>query len=546
MDRTDSIERGAEPPAATRREWLGLAVIALPCMLYAMDLTVLELALPRISEDLRPSSAQLLWIVDIYGFLVAGLLITMGNLGDRIGRRRLLLLGGAGFGVASVVAALSRSTGMLIGARALLGIAGATLAPSTLSLIRNMFLRPRQRTFAIGVWTASYSVGGAMGPLLGGVMLRYFHWSSVFLLAVPVMVLLLVAGPVLLPEFRDRTAKRLDLASAALSLVAVLSVIYGLKRFAQDGFGWLPLLSVFVGIAVGGAFVRRQMRLDDPLIDLGLLRTPTFSASLATYMLATLVTFGSYFVVAQYLQLVAGLSPLTAGLWMLPWSASYVIGSFLSPVIARRVQPAFVMASGLVLAACGFIAVARATDLGVSAIIVGSTVYSLGMSPVFTLGIDTIIAAAPARRAGAASGISETSSELGGALGIAVLGSIGTAIYRGHFSAATFAGVPAAARQAALDTLGGAVAAAAQLPSDGARAIVLETAKLAFTHAMQVTLLLCAAVSIVTAIVSVIALRRARAGTPATRPPVVEPGADAREKDYHPQALNPEQPQIGR
>ena len=545
MDRTELTGAIAEPARATRREWLGLAVIALPCMLYAMDLTVLELALPRISADLRPSSAQLLWIVDIYGFLVAGLLITMGNLGDRIGRRRLLLLGGAGFGVASVVAALSRSTGMLIGARALLGIAGATLAPSTLSLIRNIFLRPRQHTFAVGVWTTSYSVGGAIGPLLGGVMLRYFHWSSVFLLAVPVMLLLLVAGPVLLPEYRDRAAKRLDIGSAALSLVAILSVIYGLKLFAQDGFGALPLLSVVLGITIGGAFVRRQRRVDDPLIDLHLLRTPAFSAALATYMLATLVTFGSYFVVAQYLQLVAGLSPLAAGLWMLPWSASYVVGSFLSPVIARRVQPAFVMTGGLILAACGFIAVTRATGFGVEAIIIGSTVYSLGMSPVFTLGIDTIIAAAPARRAGAASGISETSSELGGALGIAVLGSIGTAIYRGHLSEGALAGVPPVARHAALDTLGGAVAAAAQVPSDGARVVLLETAKFAFTHAMQVTLLLCAAVLIVTASVSVVALRRPRVRT-ATRSPIGETPAADPAKDYHSRALNPERPQIGR
>src|SRR5262249_34088648 len=264
------------------------------------------------------------------------------------------------------------------------------------------------------------------------------------------------------------------------------------------------LLSVVVGIAVGGAFARRQVRLDDPLIDLGLLRTPTFAASLATYMLATLVTFGSYFVVAQYLQLVAGLSPLAAGLWMLPWSASYVVGSFVAPVIARRVEPAFVIAGGLVVAACGFIAVTRATGLGVEAVIIGSTVYSLGMSPVFTLGIDAIIAAAPARRAGAASGISETSSELGGALGIAALGSIGTAIYRGPFSDAALAGVPAEARHAALDALGGAVAAAAQLRSDVAQRILLGTAKLAFTHAMQAILLLCAAVSVSTAIVSAI------------------------------------------
>ena len=492
---------------ATRREWLGLAVIALPCVLYAMDLTVLNLALPRISEDLRPSSAELLWIVDIYGFFVAGLLITMGNLGDRIGRRRLLLMGAAAFGVASVAAAFSRTAGTLIAARALLGIAGATLAPSTLSLIRNMFHQPRQRTVAIGVWISSYSVGSAIGPLLGGVMLQSFRWGSVFLLGVPVMVLLLIVGPILLPESRDPTARPLDLGSAALSLVAVLSAIYGLKVYVQEGFGWLPIASLGAGLGLGAWFVHRQRRLADPLIDLRLFRAPAFSASLATYMLGTLVTFGSYVVVGQYLQLVLGLSPLAAGLWMLPWSASYVVGSFLAPALAQRVRPAFVMAGGLLLAAVGFFAVTRVVGLGVGAIVAASALYSFGMTPVFTLGTNIIVSAAPARRAGAAAAISETSSELGGALGIAVLGSIGTAVYRGWMAQATLVGVPAGARKAALETMGGAAAAAAQLSRDGAGARLLETARAAFTHGLQVTLSLCAAMSLATALVAILALR---------------------------------------
>jgi len=203
---------------AGRREWIGLAVIALPCLLYSMDLTVLNLAVPAISADLQPTSTQLLWILDIYGFLVASSLITMGTLGDRIGRRRLLLIGAAVFGVTSILAAFSTSPGMLIVTRALLGLAGATLAPSTLSLIRNMFLDPGERTFAIGVWVTSYSVGGALGPVLGGIVLQHFWWGSAFLIGVPVMVLLLIVGPILLPEFKDPQARRLDIPSAALSL----------------------------------------------------------------------------------------------------------------------------------------------------------------------------------------------------------------------------------------------------------------------------------------------------------------------------------------
>src|SRR5258706_3949597 len=251
-------------PRATRREWIGLAVIALPCLLYAMDLTVLNLAVPKLSADLKPTSSQLLWIVDIYGFMVAGLLITMGTLGDRIGRRRLLLIGACAFGVASVLAAFSTSAAMLIAMRALLGIAGATLAPSTLSLIRNMFVDPAQRTFAIGVWITSYSVGGAIGPLLGGVLLEHFWWGSVFLMAVPVMALLLLVGPVLLPEFRDPGAGRLDLVSAAQSLAAVLAVIYGVKRVAENVLDWLPALCHSAGGVDRVAVVRRQQKLGRP------------------------------------------------------------------------------------------------------------------------------------------------------------------------------------------------------------------------------------------------------------------------------------------
>ncbi len=272
-----------------------MAVIALPCLLYSMDLTVLNLAVPHLSADLKPSSSQLLWIIDIYGFLIAGSLITMGTLGDRIGRRRLLLIGAAAVGAASILAAFSSSSEMLIVTRALLGIAGATLAPSTLSLIRNMFLDPQQRTVAIGVWVTSYSVGGAIGPLLGGIVLEYFWWGSVFLLGVPVMVLLLVVGPVLLPEFRDPNAGRLDLLSASQSLMAVLLVIYGLKKLAEHGVSWSPVLSILAGAAVGLLFVRRQRTLAHPLIDLRLFRVPAFSASLATYTLGTLVAFGCTF-----------------------------------------------------------------------------------------------------------------------------------------------------------------------------------------------------------------------------------------------------------
>jgi len=472
---------------ATRREWIGLAVIALPCLLYSMDLTVLNLAVPRLSADLHPSSAQLLWIVDIYGFLIAGSLITMGTLGDRIGRRRLLLIGAAAFGFASVVAAFSRTPEMLIASRALLGIAGATLAPSTLSLIRHMFHDPHQRTVAIGVWVTSYSVGGAIGPLIGGVLLQYFWWGSVFLIGVPVMLLLLVLGPVLLPEYRIPDGRRLDLLSAALSLVAVLAVIYGLKRIVQDGLRWPAVFSILSGLALGITFVRRQRRLANPLIDLQLFRSRAFSAALVLYLLGTFVVFGAYVFIAQYLQLVLGLSPLQAGLATMPSMLGFVVGSFLVPRIARRFGPAFTMAGGLALAAVGFAVLTQVEKTsGLAIIIIASILYSVGISPVVILATDLIIGSAPVERAGAASALSETSSELGGALGIAILGSIGVAVYR----AAMAQSVPIARA-----TLGGAVAVAQGLPAHlGVE--LLATAHGAFAHALELIAAICAVIAL--------------------------------------------------
>jgi MFS transporter, DHA2 family, multidrug resistance protein len=502
-------------PRAGRREWVGLAVISLACVLYVMDLTVLHLAVPAISADLRPSSAQLLWIIDIYGFLVAGSLITMGTLGDRIGRRRLLMIGATAFGVASVLAAFSTSAEMLIATRALLGIAGATLAPSTLSLIRSMFLDPQQRTVAISVWITSFSVGAAIGPLLGGLVLEFFWWGAVFLLAVPVMAVLLVLGPRLLPEYRDPDAGRPDLPSAALSLAAVLTVIFGLKQIAQDGVALLPALSIVAGLVLGVAFVRRQRTLTDPFIDLTLFRMPAFSASLAAYGFGIFVVFGGFLFMPQYLQLVLGLSPLQAGLWTLPWALSFVVGSNLTPMLVRRFRPAFVMGAGLVLAAVGFGVFTQVdASSGFGVIVTGSVIFSLGTAPVFTLTNDLIIGSAPPERAGAAAGLSETAAEFGGAVGIAIFGSIGVAIYRGAMAGDVPAGVPLEAAQTARDTLGGAIEVAGQVPGQLGAALI-DAAREAFTAGLHVAATISAIGSIGIAVLVMTLLRHVRTGSEA-------------------------------
>jgi DHA2 family multidrug resistance protein-like MFS transporter len=529
MDPTNHQADGTVPGVALagRREWLGLAVLALACLLYAMDLTVLHLAVPSLSAELRPSSAELLWITDIYGFMVAGFLVTMGTLGDRIGRRRLLLLGATAFGVVSVLATLSTTPEQLIAARALLGIAGATLAPSTLSLIFTMFPDPRQRQVAIGIWITSFSAGGAIGPVMGGVLLERFWWGSVFLLAVPVMALLLALGPRVLPEYRDPGAGRLDLISAAMSLVAVLAVVFGLKLTAQDGFGGLAGAAVLVGVGVGLLFARRQLTLADPMIDLRLFRSTAFNASLATNLVGIFIAVGYFLFVAQYLQLVLGLSPLEAGLWSLPSAVGFIVGSNLAPRILRRVRPAPVIGVGLAMAAVGLAVLTRvggSHDADLALLAGASLVISLGLAPVFTATTDLIVSSAPPERAGAASGISETGAELGGALGIAILGSIGIAIYRGQLAGALPADLPDQAAAAVQDTLGGAVGVAAQLPA-GLGAVVLAAAQDAFVQGLQLTAALSAAVAVATAVMATVLLRSVPAGTQAEQPaPAAEPG----------------------
>jgi DHA2 family multidrug resistance protein-like MFS transporter len=525
---SNAMEQAAGLPRATRREWIGLGVIALACVLYVMDLTVLHLALPQISEDLRPSSTQLLWIIDIYGFMVAGSLITMGTLGDRIGRRRLLMIGAAAFGAASVVAAFSTSAEMLIATRALLGLAGATLAPSTLSLIRNMFLDPRQRTTAIAVWITSFSVGAAIGPLLGGLVLEFFWWGAAFLLAVPVMALLLVLGPRLLPEYRDPNPGRPDVVSAAMSLAAVLAAIFGLKRFAQDGVGWIPFLSILVGVAIAVAFVRRQRRLEDPFIDLRLFRAPGFSASLATYGLGVVIVFGGFLFLPQFLQLVLGLTPLEAGLWTLPWALAFVVGSQLTPRLVRRIAPATLMAGGMVLAAAGFavfIGLDRASDFWT--FLIGSVLFSLGLAPVFTLAIDLIVGVAPPERAGAASAIAETAAEFGGAIGIAVFGSLGLTIHRSGLADGLPAGVPAGAVTVARNTLGGAVEMAGRLP-DRIGVPLLDAAREAFVEGVHVSAAISVIGAIGLAVFVAVLLRRAGIGAePVAEEPVEVPDLES-------------------
>ncbi|MDH6131854.1 DHA2 family multidrug resistance protein-like MFS transporter [Kitasatospora sp. MAA4] len=474
-----------EHPLAGRREWIALGVLLLPLLLVSMDVSVLYFAVPFISRDLAPSSTQQLWIFDIYGFVLAGLLITMGALGDRIGRRRLLLTGALGFGAGSVLAAYSTSADTLIAARALLGLAGATLMPSTLGLVRNLFHDAKQRGKAIGIWTGVTTGGIALGPVLSGLLLEHFWWGSVFLVSTPAMVLLLVLGPVLLPEAPTLREGSFDLLSAALSLATVLPVIYGITNLARNGLQLSSVLSVVAGLALGAVFVRRQLTHQHPLIDLELVRRRAFSGSIAMNVLAMFGVVGFAIFGTQYLQSVLGMSPIRAALWsVLP---SVVVGGVgpACAALAQRVDRASIMCGGFLAMAAGFAELAFVgVDSALWVVLLGTACYAGGTMAVMSQVTELVMGVVPAERASSASGLMESGTELGGALGMAILGSIGTAVYRSRLTPKLPAGLDADSVRAVRENLGGAQAVAARLPGAGGQA-VLHAAREAFTGGMH-------------------------------------------------------------
>ncbi|MEU8363044.1 MFS transporter [Nonomuraea sp. NPDC048882] len=481
-----------------------LAIACLATLLLSLDLTVLHLALPRLVTDLGASSTQLLWIGDMYGFALAGLLVTMGNLGDRIGRKRLLLIGTAAFGAASAVTAYAPTPELLIAARALLGVAGATIMPSTLSIVRNVFTDPGERTAAVGIWSGMSAAGFAVGPVVGGLLLDHFWWGSVFLINVPIMALVLVGGIVVLPESRNPDAGRIDLASVALSFTGVVSTVYAIKEAAHKGLEHADVLGAgAAGIGLLALFVWRQTRLAEPLIDVRLFARRAFSVSILTNLLAIFAMSAMMLMFAWYLQLVLGWSPLLAGLAQLPGGLSGAAGGILAAKLIQPLGRNGVVALGLAMNAGSFLYYTTlGTELNYLTLLPIWIIGGMGVGFAFTVNNDNVLATAPRQRAGAAAAVSETAFELGGALGIAILGTVLTSAYRAGLDLP--AGAPGG--EAAAESIAGAVGAAAALPAEQGEQLV-RAAQAAFIEGMHLTSYVTAALLAVVAVLALAGLR---------------------------------------
>lgn len=503
--------------SAGRREWAALAVLCLPLLIVSMDVSVLFFAVPFIDVALAPTATEQLWIFDIYGFVLAGLLITMGSLGDRIGRRRLMLTGAVLFSAASVLAAYAPSAELLIAARAVLGIAGATLMPSTLAIIRNLFHVEAERTKAVAIWSAVLTGGVSVGPILSGLLLEHFWWGSVFLLNIPVMVVLLVLGPLLLPESKGGRRGAFDWQSSLLVLGSVLPVIAGIKSVAADGWSGRALVYAGGGVLVGGGFVVRQLRATEPMVDLRLLAQRRFGGSLGINVLSMFAIMGSSLVLTQYLQSVLGLEPLAAALWSLV--PSVVVGA--AAPLAARLAPSFgrpnVMAGGFAVSVIGFLLLSWVEVTSPLALVLGAAgLVSGGLVAVLSLITDYVLGVAPPEHAGSGAGLTETSSELGGALGMALLGSVLASVYRAHIGR-LLPPLDAGASDQASQTLAGAAAVAATRPGPAGDA-VLAAGRAAYLSGMHAASLVAAGVLVIAAILAVTLLRDGRAQAEATSP----------------------------
>ncbi|GGM73581.1 MFS transporter [Lentzea pudingi] len=465
-------------------------------LLVAMDNTILNVALPAIADELRPGNTALLWIVDLYSLVVAGLLVTAGTASDRSGRKKFFLIGMALFGISSVVAAFSGSIEVLLASRVLRGIGGAMIMPATLSVIRNVFTDSRERGVAIGIWSATASAGSAIGPILAGAALQYFHWGSVFLISLPIVVVAMVLTVIYVPESRDPSPGRFDPLSVVLSMAAVVGVVYGVKELAGHGLAPVATAVLLAGLTLAFTFVRRQGKLDSPLLDLSLFKARRFVAATLSVLLSFFGFFGLLFFLTQYFQILRGYSPLETGLWLLPLALASVVAAPLTGAIVARTGTRVTLAGAFALLSISlgvFSLLGGENDTLL--IVLGFLGVGFGASVAVTAGSQAIMTSAPPERAGGAAAIQETSFELGAGLGVALLGSVMAALYSTAMTRFT--------DTAASESLPAAAVAASKLDGPQAAAL-MDAAKAAFIDGLSAAALVGAGVMLITAVLAAV------------------------------------------
>ncbi|MFB9223298.1 MFS transporter [Paracoccus cavernae] len=462
--------------------WLVLAIVSSALLLIVIDMTVLYTALPRLTHDLRANASEKLWILNAYPLVVAGLLPGLGTLGDRFGHRRMFLGGLAVFGAASLIAAFAPVPAVLIAGRVLLAVGAAAMMPATLSLIRLTFEDENERAFAIGIWAAVASGGAAFGPVLGGILLEHFWWGSVFLINVPIVALAFVAALAFIPARPGNAQAHWDALSSLQIMVALIGLAYAVKEMAKrEPLWWAVAVAAALGLLALVLFIRRQRRLPHPLIDLRLFGNAQFSAGVIAALCASMVMVGVELALTQRLQLVQGKSPLEAALFILPIPIGAFVAGPVTGLLLPRLGPRAALLAGLGLCLTGVLAMMPLRDAATVWQMLPLGLLGLGIGAAMTAASSTIMLSAPSERAGMAAAVEEVSYELGGALGIAILGTVMSLGYR--WSMPVQAELGAAASDGTIyDSLDEALLVAETLPAETSASLIT-TARAAFEQA---------------------------------------------------------------
>jgi EmrB/QacA subfamily drug resistance transporter len=493
-----------------RNRWIALAFMGVSLLIISLDNTVLNLALPSIANDLGSSASQLQWIVDAYVLSIAGLLLTMGYMGDRLGRKPTLMAGLAFFGLFSLGAALSNSTGMLIAMRALMGIGAAIIMPATLSILTATFREPKERAQAIALWAAVFALGMGIGPLVGGWLLDNFHWSSVFYINIPVVLIGLIGGYIYIENSKTDHSRKLDLPGALLSIAGFFALVYAIIQAGMEGWAAPHVLYAFgAAVVLLGSFIILELKSKNAMLPLHFFKNMSFTGANVALTLVSFGLMGAFFFLGQFLQSVQGYTPFEAGVRLLPMAAVSFISAALSAQVANRIGTKITVGLGIMIAAVGFLYFywVAAVDVSYANILIAMCMTSLGIGMTMSPATNSVMGSVPVGQSGIGSALNNTTRQIGAALGVAILGTIMNATYLAKINAVEWpAQLPAQAIEAIRNSVQGAHIVAQSMPSPQLSELIVNQSNQAFTYGSSYALLGAAFVLVVTSIITFIIL----------------------------------------